>query len=48
MGYVENPDGVTTDWIRGGEYELEVATERFPAKVRLTAPYDPRSKRVRM
>jgi 4-methylaminobutanoate oxidase (formaldehyde-forming) len=48
MGYVENPDGVTPDWVRGGTYELEVATERFPAKVRLTAPYDPRGRRVRM
>ncbi len=48
MGYVENPNGVTNDWIRGGSYELEVAAERFPAKVRLTAPYDPRGRRVRM
>ena len=48
MGYVENPDGVTPGWVRGGTYELEVAAERFPAKVRLTAPYDPRGRRVRM
>ena len=48
MGYVEDPNGVTNDWIRGAAYELEVATERFPAKVRLTAPYDPRIRRVRM
>ena len=48
MGYVENPNGVTNDWIRGGAYELEVAAERFPAKVRLTAPYDRRGRRVRM
>ena len=48
MGYVEGPDVVTNEWIRGGAYELEVATERFPAKVRLTAPYDRRGSRVRM
>ena len=48
MGYVENPDGVTPGWVRSGTYELEVAAERFPAKVRLTAPYDPRGRRVRM
>lgn len=47
MGYVENPNGVTTEWIMGGAYELELETQRFPAKVRLTAPYDPRGERVR-
>jgi 4-methylaminobutanoate oxidase (formaldehyde-forming) len=48
MGYVENPDGVTPAWIRAGDYELEVATERFAAKVRLSPPYDPKGERVRM
>ena len=48
MGYVEDEDGVTNQWVRGGAYELEVAAERFPAKVRLTAPYDRRGRRVRM
>ncbi len=48
MGYVEDEDGVTNQWVRGGAYELEVAAERLPAKVRLTAPYDRRGRRVRM
>ncbi len=48
MGYVEDEDEVTNQWVRGGAYELEVAAERFPAKVRLTAPYDRRGRRVRM
>ena len=48
MGYVENPEGVTPAWIREGEYELKVATERFSAKVRLTPPYDPKGERARI
>lgn len=48
MGYVEDPDGVTPEFVRSGAYELEIAAERFPAKVRLTAPYDRRGRRVRM
>ncbi len=48
MGYVENGDGVTPRYIRSGSYEIEIATERFPAKARLTAPYDPKSERVRI
>ena len=47
MGYVESEDGVTPDWIRSGSYEIEVATQRFPAKVRLTPPYDPKSEKVK-
>ena len=48
MGYVEDTGVVTNEYVRGGAYELEVAAERFPAKVRLTAPYDRRGRRVRM
>ena len=47
MGYVENDEGVTPRWIRAGAYEIELATERYPAKVRLTPPYDPKSERIR-
>ena len=48
MGYVENEDGVTPGYIRAGSYEIEVATQRFAARVRLTPPYDPKGERVRM
>ncbi len=47
MGYLENTEGATPAWIRSGSYEIEVATERFPAKVRLSPPYDPKSERVK-
>lgn len=47
MGYLENEDGATPAWIRSGSYEIEVATERFAAKARLSPPYDPKSERVK-
>ncbi len=47
MGYVRNPDGVTRGWVQEGEYELEVATERFPAVVTLAPLYDPTNARIR-
>ncbi len=47
MGYVEYEDGVTPEWIRSGRYEIEVATQRFPAKVHLNPPYDPRGEKVK-
>lgn len=46
-GYVRNLDGVTADYVRAGEYELEVATERVPATVSLKPFYDPSSARVK-
>ncbi len=47
MGYLENEEGATPGWIRTGSYEIEAATERYPAGVRLTPPYDPRGERIR-
>jgi glycine cleavage system aminomethyltransferase T/glycine/D-amino acid oxidase-like deaminating enzyme len=48
LGYVRNAGGsASPDWIRDGRYELEIATERFPATVSLGALYDPAGSRVR-
>ena len=47
LGYVRNPDGVDTDFVMSGSYELEVATERVPAKVHMEPLYDPGMARVK-
>ena len=47
LGYLEHDGGVDTDFVRGGSYEIEVATERIPAAASLRPPYDPRGLRVR-
>ncbi|MEB8386320.1 FAD-dependent oxidoreductase [Rhodobacteraceae bacterium KMM 6894] len=47
MGYVRNPDGVSRDYALEGDYELEVATQRVPAKAHLAPLYDPAMKRVK-
>jgi 4-methylaminobutanoate oxidase (formaldehyde-forming) len=46
-GYVRNPDGVPTDWLLSGAYELEVATERVPATIHLAPLYDPKMERIK-
>jgi 4-methylaminobutanoate oxidase (formaldehyde-forming) len=46
-GYVRNPDGVPTDWLLSGRYELEVATERVPAAIHLASLYDPKMERIK-
>jgi len=47
MGYVRNPAGVDRDYVLSGRYELEVATERFPAEVTLDPLYDPGMARIK-
>ncbi len=47
-GYVRDPDnGVDAGGVLAGSYEIEVATERYPAEVFLAPPYDPEMLRVR-
>lgn len=47
MGYVRDAKGVSRDHVLSGEYELEVATVRVPAKAHLTPLYDPGLTRVK-
>ena len=46
-GYVRNPEGVPSDWLMTGRYELEVATERVPAGIHMSALYDPKMERIK-
>jgi 4-methylaminobutanoate oxidase (formaldehyde-forming) len=46
-GYVRNAEGVSTEYLTSGAYELEIATERVPAKLHLAPLYDPRMERVK-
>lgn len=46
MGYVNNPDGVNTSFIKSGSYEINVNGARIPATAHLRAPYDPERKRI--
>jgi 4-methylaminobutanoate oxidase (formaldehyde-forming) len=48
MGYVENEDPITAQWILNGKYELEVQGQRVPARVHIRSPYDPKNERPKM
>ncbi len=47
LGYVEARHPVTSEWVRDGSYDIEVAGERVPAEVHLRPVYDPENLRVR-
>jgi 4-methylaminobutanoate oxidase (formaldehyde-forming) len=46
-GYVRNAEGVAEDYLYGGEYQLEVATERVLCRIHRGALYDPKMERVK-
>ena len=46
LGYVENHEGISADYIRSGTYEIQVAGVRYPAKASLRPMYDPKGTRV--
>ena len=46
-GYVRNPAGVDREYLRTGDYELEVASRRVPASIHFGPLYDPRNERIR-
>ena len=47
-GYVREAGGVAEDWMKAGRYELEVASERVPCKIHVTALYDPLNARIKV
>jgi 4-methylaminobutanoate oxidase (formaldehyde-forming) len=47
FGYVRNAEGVDTDYLLSGSYELEVATERIQCEIHLKPLYDPKMDRIR-
>ncbi len=46
-GYVRNPDGVSVAFVKDGQYELEVASERLPCTVFLAPLHDPTMARIK-
>lgn len=47
MGYVRNDAGISPEWIKAGEYEIEVACKRYKVEASLRAFYDPDMQRIK-
>jgi 4-methylaminobutanoate oxidase (formaldehyde-forming) len=48
MGYAKGePGSLNANWVRSGEWEIEVTGRRYPASASLRPSYDPASQRVR-
>lgn len=47
LGFVENQEGVTADYIKNNKFEIDIAGQRYPAKASLRPMYDPKLERVR-
>ena len=48
FGYVEHQDGVTSDFLTAGGFEIQVAGKGYPATASLRSMYDLKNLRVRM
>ncbi|MCJ8298879.1 MAG: FAD-dependent oxidoreductase, partial [Pseudomonadales bacterium] len=46
-GYVRNQEGVDVEYLKSGEYELEIACERVACEIHLAPLYDPTMARVK-
>ena len=47
LGYVRQPGGITPEFLTGGRFELDVAGQRFAARVHLKPLHDPEGLRLR-
>jgi 4-methylaminobutanoate oxidase (formaldehyde-forming) len=47
-GYIRSTEFIDNQFVLGGEYELEIATEMVPCKVHLKALYDPEMKKIKV
>ena len=47
MVYLSKEDGITDEWIMGGEYQIEVEDKKYPITIHLRAPYDPQGLSIR-
>lgn len=44
---VSHPEGVTSTWLKEGQFEVEVALKRYPISIQFGAFYDPRGERMK-
>ena len=47
MGYVENQEGVTKDWLESANFEIEVECERYKVTPSLSPFYDAEMTRIK-
>jgi 4-methylaminobutanoate oxidase (formaldehyde-forming) len=47
MGYVNSENGATSDFVKSGNYEIEIACKRYAARASLQPSYDPMNERIR-
>jgi len=47
MGYVENSEGVTKDWLEATKFEIEVECQRYAVTPSLRSFYDPKMEKIK-
>ncbi len=47
LGFIEHEEGVTAEFVKSSQFEIEVVGQRYPAKASLRPMYDPKGLKVR-
>jgi heterotetrameric sarcosine oxidase gamma subunit len=47
IALVKTPEGVTTEWLASGKWEVEIAWKRYETDVQLQPFYDPKGERIK-
>jgi glycine cleavage system aminomethyltransferase T/glycine/D-amino acid oxidase-like deaminating enzyme len=47
LGYIHRAEGVDTDWTASGAWDVELAWQRYPAKLQFQPFYDPKGQRIK-
>jgi 4-methylaminobutanoate oxidase (formaldehyde-forming) len=48
LAILENPNGVSVDWVTAGKFEVEVAMQRYAIQVQFASFYDPNSEKMKV
>ena len=46
LAQVANDDGVTSEWLKGGDFRVRTPGGELPARLQIAPPYDPQRLRI--
>jgi 4-methylaminobutanoate oxidase (formaldehyde-forming) len=48
IAVLNNPEGVSANWLKEGSFEVEVAMQRYPIQLQFAPFYDPKSAKMKV
>ena len=48
LGYLENESGVDIEFLKNGDFEIQIGLKKYPTDVQFRPPYDPKNEKVKI